>query len=34
MVLDDFVCVRKKMENKVGAAFATLGEPTGGKEPP
>lgn len=32
MVLDDFVGVRKKMENKVGAAFATLGDPTGGKE--
>jgi NAD(P)H dehydrogenase (quinone) len=31
-VLDDFVGVRKKMENKVGAAFATSGDPTGGKE--
>lgn len=31
-VLDDFVSVRKKMENKVGAAFATSGDPTGGKE--
>jgi NAD(P)H dehydrogenase (quinone) len=26
------VGVRKKMENKVGAAFATAGDPTGGKE--
>ena len=32
MVLDAFVSVRKKMENKVGAAFATSGDPTGGKE--
>ncbi|MBW2154293.1 MAG: NAD(P)H-dependent oxidoreductase, partial [Deltaproteobacteria bacterium] len=31
-VLDDFVGVRKKMENKVGAAFATSGDPAGGKE--
>lgn len=31
-VLDDFVSVRKKMENKVGAAFTTAGDPTGGKE--
>ncbi len=31
-ILDDFVGVRKKMENKVGAAFATSGDPTGGKE--
>ncbi len=31
-VLDDFVSVRKKMENKVGAAFTTSGDPTGGKE--
>ena len=31
-VFDDFVSVRKKMENKVGAAFATSGDPTGGKE--
>lgn len=29
---DDFVGVRKKMENKVGAAFATAGDATGGKE--
>ena len=31
-VLDDFVGVRKKMENKVGAAFATSGDASGGKE--
>lgn len=31
-VFDDFVGVRKKMEGKVGAAFATAGDPTGGKE--
>ena len=31
-VLDDFIGVRKKMENKVGAAFATAGDATGGKE--
>jgi NAD(P)H dehydrogenase (quinone) len=31
-VFDDFVGVRKKMENKVGAAFATSGDPSGGKE--
>jgi NAD(P)H dehydrogenase (quinone) len=31
-VFDEFVSVRKKMENKVGAAFATSGDPTGGKE--
>jgi len=31
-VLDDFIGSRKKMEGKVGAAFATSGEPTGGKE--
>ena len=31
-VLDDFIGVRKKMENKVGAAFATSGDATGGKE--
>ena len=31
-VLDDFVGVRKKMENKVGAAFTTSGDATGGKE--
>jgi len=31
-VMDDFVSVRKKMEGKVGAAFSTSGDPTGGKE--
>jgi NAD(P)H dehydrogenase (quinone) len=31
-VLDKFVGVRKKMENKVGAAFATGADPSGGKE--
>jgi len=31
-VLDDFVSVRRSMENKIGAAFATSGDPTGGKE--
>jgi len=31
-IFDDFVGVRKKMENKVGAAFATAGDATGGKE--
>ena len=31
-VLDKFVGVRRKMENKVGAAFATSGDPSGGKE--
>jgi NAD(P)H dehydrogenase (quinone) len=31
-VFDDFVGVRRKMENKVGAAFATGGHPSGGKE--
>lgn len=31
-VLDDYVGIRKKMENKIGAAFATSGDPTGGKE--
>ncbi len=31
-VFDEFVGVRKKMENKVGAAFATSGDPSGGKE--
>ncbi len=31
-VFDDFVSVRKKMEDKVGAAFATAGHATGGKE--
>ena len=31
-VFDEFVGVRKKMEGKVGAAFTTSGDPTGGKE--
>lgn len=31
-VLDDFVVVRRHMEGKVGAAFATSAHPTGGKE--
>ncbi|MEW6409365.1 MAG: flavodoxin family protein [Nitrospirota bacterium] len=31
-VFDEFVGVRRKMENKVGAAFATGGHHTGGKE--
>ncbi len=31
-VFDVFVGVRKKMEGKVGAAFSTSGDPTGGKE--
>ena len=31
-VFDDFVGVRKKMENKVGAAFTTSGDAGGGKE--
>jgi NAD(P)H dehydrogenase (quinone) len=31
-MLDRFIKVRKKMEDKVGAAFATSHDPTGGKE--
>lgn len=31
-VFDEFITVRKKMEDKVGAAFATGGHHTGGKE--
>lgn len=31
-IFDDFVGIRKKMEGKVGAAFATSGGPSGGKE--
>ncbi len=31
-VFDDFVSTRRKMDGKVGAAFATSGDPTGGKE--
>jgi len=32
IVLDEFVGVRKKMENKVGAVFSTAGDASGGKE--
>ncbi|MFN2342750.1 MAG: flavodoxin family protein [Desulfonatronovibrio sp.] len=31
-VFDEFISLRKKMEGKVGAVFATSGDPTGGKE--
>ena len=31
-IFDEFVGTRKKMEDKVGAAFTTGGHPTGGKE--
>lgn len=31
-VFDRFVGIRKQMENKIGAAFATAGDATGGKE--
>jgi len=31
-VFDDYVGIRKKMEGKIGAAFSTSGDPTGGKE--
>ncbi len=31
-MFDEFIGIRKKMEGKVGAAFATAGDPTGGKE--
>ncbi len=31
-VFDEYVEIRKKMENKVGAAFATSGDLSGGKE--
>ena len=31
-VLDEFVGLRRKMENKVGAAFSTSGDASGGKE--
>lgn len=31
-LFDDYVIVRRKMENKVGAAFATSSDPSGGKE--
>jgi NAD(P)H dehydrogenase (quinone) len=31
-VFDQFIGIRKKMEGKIGAAFATSGDATGGKE--
>jgi NAD(P)H dehydrogenase (quinone) len=31
-IFDEYVAIRKKMENKVGTAFATSGDPSGGKE--
>ena len=31
-VFDEYVVIRRKMENKVGASFATSGDPSGGKE--
>lgn len=31
-IFDDFISTRRKMDGKVGAAFATSGDPTGGKE--
>jgi NAD(P)H dehydrogenase (quinone) len=31
-VFDDYVGARRRMENKIGAAFATSADPTGGKE--
>ena len=31
-IFDEFVGVRKKMEGKIGAAFATSADPSGGKE--
>jgi NAD(P)H dehydrogenase (quinone) len=31
-IFEDFVGVRKKMEGRVGAAFTTSGDPSGGKE--
>jgi NAD(P)H dehydrogenase (quinone) len=31
-VFDGFIGVRKRMENRVGAVFATSGDPSGGKE--
>jgi NAD(P)H dehydrogenase (quinone) len=31
-VFDKFVDIRDEMENKIGAAFATSGDPSGGKE--
>lgn len=31
-IFDKFVNIRDEMENKIGAAFATSGDPSGGKE--
>lgn len=31
-IFDEYVSIRKKMENKVGAAFTTSGDASGGKE--
>ena len=31
-VFDTFIGIRKHMEGKIGAAFSTAGDPTGGKE--
>ncbi len=31
-IFDEFISLRNKMEDKVGAVFATAGDPTGGKE--
>lgn len=31
-VFDKYVGIRKNMEDKIGAAFATSGDPSGGKE--
>ena len=31
-IFDDFVSTRRKMENKIGAAFTTSGDASGGKE--
>ena len=31
-LFDTFIGIRKHMEGKIGAAFATAGDPTGGKE--
>ena len=31
-IFDEFVGVRKQMEGKIGAAFSTSGDPSGGKE--
>ena len=31
-LFDEYVVLRRKMENKIGAAFATSSDPSGGKE--